>query len=78
MHVVPVKYAQYTFYFLMALLMSGLMSLVVTTINIGLVTGLIQAWLNAWIVGFLAALPTIMIVTPAVKKIVNQLVVESD
>ena len=78
MHFVPIKYAQYTFYFFMALLMSGLMALVVTTINIGLVSGLIQAWLNAWSVGFLAALPAIMIVTPAVKKIVSHLVVESD
>jgi len=78
MHVIPKRYTQYAFYFLMALLMSGLMSLVVTTINIGVVPHLISAWFNAWVVGFLAALPAIMIVTPAVRKIVGHLVVECD
>lgn len=77
MHVIPKQYTQYVFYFFMALLMSGLMSLVVTTINIGVVPNLILVWFKAWIVGFLAALPAIMIVTPVVRKIVSQLVVES-
>ncbi len=78
MHFIPAKYTLYIFYFFMALLMSGLMSFVVTTINIGLVAELLQAWLNAWVVGFLAALPAIMFVTPVVKKIVNHLVVVSE
>lgn len=78
MQMIPKQYTQFTFYFLMALSMSGLMSFVVTTINIGIVPNLISAWLDAWIVGFLAALPAIMIVTPVVRKIVSQLVVRSD
>lgn len=78
MHTIPKQYAQFVFYFFMALLMSGLMSLVVTAINIGIAPNLISAWFKAWIVGFLAALPAIMIVTPAVRKIVGHLIVESD
>lgn len=78
MHVIPKQYTQYVFYFFMALLMSGLMSLVVTTINIGIVPNLISAWLSAWIVGFLAALPAIMIVTPAVRSIVGLFIVECE
>ena len=76
MHVIPKQYAQYVFYFFMALLMSALMSLVVTIINIGFVPNLIAAWFSAWVVGFLAALPAIMIVTPAVRRIVGHLIAE--
>lgn len=76
MHFIPKQYTQYVFYFFMALLMSGLMSLVVTTLNIGIVPHLIMAWFNAWLVGFLAALPAIMIVTPAVRRIVVHFIAE--
>ena len=77
MHFIPERYALVTFYFFMALLMSGLMSLVVTTINMGWVPNLVSIWIKAWTVGFIAALPAIMVVTPMVKKIVQNLVAKS-
>lgn len=78
MHFIPKRYTQFVFYFFMALLMSGLMSLVITAINIGVVPHLLFAWFNAWFVGFAAALPAIVIVTPTVRKIVALLIAKCD
>ena len=57
--------------------MSCIMSLVVSLLNVGLVDEIILVWLKAWLLSFVIAFPTIVAVTPAVKKLVK-LVVETD
>jgi hypothetical protein len=57
--------------------MSGIMSFVITLLNLGLVDGLASIWLHAWGIAFVVAFPTIVLVTPVVRALVN-LVVEKD
>ncbi len=80
MHFVPKKYGQFLFYVLMAFLMSGLMTFVITLFNIGIdmsrIAPVFFAWMRSWAVAFVAALPALMIVTPVVRRLVTQLVVE--
>lgn len=59
----------------MSLLMSCIMSLVISVFNIGLVEGIVLIWLKAWGFAFVVAFPTIITVSPIVRKLVN-LVVE--
>ena len=59
----------------MSLLMSCIMSLVISVFNIGLVEGIALVWLKAWGFAFVVAFPTIIMVSPIVRKLVN-LVVE--
>jgi hypothetical protein len=54
--------------------MSGFMSFVVTFINLGFVDGFLSFWLNAYWKAFIIAFPTIFIVVPQVRKIVNLLI----
>ena len=53
------------------------MSLVISLLNVGMVDEIIYVWLKAWLLSFVIAFPTIVAVTPAVKKLVK-LVVDTD
>ena len=66
----PMKYSPYVFSFFMSLLMSGIITLSITILNLGWVSGLFALWLNAWFAAFLIAFPTIVAVTPLVRKLV--------
>jgi len=76
--VISKKYTSYVFSFFMALLMSCLMSLVISIFNVGLVDDIISIWLKAWVFGFSVAFPTVIIVSPAVRKLVNLVVDNSE
>jgi len=68
------KYEFVLFAFLMALFMAGFMSFIVTLINIGFVDGILGIWFEAYWKAFLVAFPTIFVVVPRVRKIVNVLI----
>lgn len=68
------KYEFVLFAFLMALFMAGFMSFIVTLINIGFVDGLLYIWFEAYWKAFLVAFPTILVVVPQVRKVVNKLI----
>ncbi|GAB3039101.1 DUF2798 domain-containing protein [Bowmanella dokdonensis] len=68
---IPVKYASYVFSFFMSLLMSGIMSLAISIINLGWVDNMLSIWLRAWSMAFIIAFPTIIAVTPVVRKLVS-------
>lgn len=68
------KYEFVLFAFLMALFMAGFMSFVVTFINVGFIDGIFSMWIEAYWKAFLVAFPTIMVVVPKVRKIVNLLI----
>ena len=57
--------------------MSCIMSLIISLLNVGMVDEIIYVWLKAWLLSFVIAFPTIVAVTPAVKKLVK-LVVDTD
>lgn len=69
------KYTAQVFSFFMALLMSCIMSFVISIFNVGLVSGILLVWLKAWAFAFVVAFPTIILITPIVRKLVG-LVVE--
>jgi len=58
----------------MSLLMSCIMSFVISVFNIGLVDGIVLIWLKAWGFAFVVAFPTIIAVSPIVRKLVNAVV----
>lgn len=58
----------------MALLMSAIMSMVVSLLNVGLVENIFAIWLRAWGISFVIAFPTVIVVTPLVKRLVNLMV----
>jgi hypothetical protein len=64
------KYTPHVFSFFMALLMSGIMSFVISAFNMGLADSIFLIWLKAWLLAFVIAFPTIILVTPLVKKLV--------
>ena len=71
---IPAKYAPLLF----ALILSGLMSLLVSGIATLRATGLsaqfIALWLSAWLAAWLFAFPTVMVVAPLTRRLVNLLV----
>ncbi len=64
-------YQNIVFGFFMALLMSCFMSLVISIFNIGFVDNILYIWLRAWAFAFTVAFPTVIVVTPAVRKLVT-------
>ncbi len=60
--------AERVFVPLIALTMSGLMSFVMTASNLGIHAGFPLAWLQNWALGFVVALPTALLVVPAIRR----------
>ncbi|HCS65171.1 MAG TPA: DUF2798 domain-containing protein [Cellvibrio sp.] len=54
----------------MALLMSCIMSFIISVFNVGLVDNIVLIWLKAWLFAFIVAFPTILLITPTVRKLV--------
>lgn len=73
---IPKKYEQILFAFLMSLKMSFIMSGVITYINLGLPDTFLGFWFNAWYKAFFIAFPTILLVGPLVRRSINLLVVK--
>ncbi|CAI3804093.1 DUF2798 domain-containing protein [Rheinheimera sp. MM224] len=71
MIMIPSRFSPYVFSFFMSLLMSGVMSFCITTLNLGWVNNLLLLWLQAWSAAFVIAFPTIVLVTPLVRKLVT-------
>ncbi|MEO1089952.1 MAG: DUF2798 domain-containing protein [Pseudomonadota bacterium] len=60
------------------LLVSGLMSLVVSGVSTanarGVGDGFVSYWLGAWVFSWAVAFPTILVIAPAVRRMVQRLV----
>jgi hypothetical protein len=65
------KYQHIVFGFFMALLMSSFMSLIISIFNVGLVEDILYIWLKAWAFAFTFAFPSVIVVAPAVRKLVE-------
>ncbi len=68
---IPSRYSPYVFSFFMSLLMSGVMSFCITLLNLGWVTDVVMLWLQAWSAAFVIAFPTIVLITPLVRRLVT-------
>jgi Protein of unknown function (DUF2798) len=64
---------------LFGLVLSGLMSFLVSGISTlratGLVDGFMHLWISAWLMAWLVAFPTVLVVAPVAKRLVQKLVV---
>jgi hypothetical protein len=78
MKLIPKKYTTYVFSFFMALLMSCTMSLVISIFNVGLIEGIVSIWLKGWGFSFIVAFPTVIVVSPIVRKLVNLVIENSE
>ena len=54
-----------------SLIMSFIMSMVITFLNLGLVDNFLQLWMHAWLSAFLIAFPTILLVLPIARRLVE-------
>jgi Protein of unknown function (DUF2798) len=71
---IPARYAQVLFGFIL----SGLMSLIVSGLStlraLGWVDGFASLWLGNWLVSWAIAFPTVLVVAPLTRRIVARLV----
>ncbi len=67
---IPARYGNIVFAFYMSLIMSNVMSLFISLINVGFIEGIVGIWLRAWGLAFVVAFPTVVLVTPLVRRLV--------
>lgn len=72
---VPRKLEHFAFGFLLSGMMSFLISGVATVLAIGIVPGLVPTWLSSWISSWAIAFPTVLVVAPAVRRVLSRIVV---
>ena len=65
------KYQDLVFAFFMSFVMSCFMSLVISILNVGFVNNILYLWLKAWGFAFVIAFPTIILVSPVIRKLVS-------
>lgn len=70
---IPRKYAPMLF----GLMLSGVMSLLISGIAtlrvVGLASGFVGAWASAWTMAWGVTFPTVLLVAPLVRRVVDQL-----
>ena len=69
--VIDRKYQHIVFGFFMAFLMTCFMSLIISIFNVGFVDNILYIWLKAWAFAFIVAFPTVVVVAPVVRKLVE-------
>ena len=69
---IPRRHAGLLLAFFTSLLMSCLMSLVVTVRHVGFVADVWPLWFEAFPVAFVVAFPTVLVVLPLARRLVEQ------
>jgi hypothetical protein len=70
----PARYAGLLMPLILSAMMSAVVSFIATLNSIGFAANLVRLWLGAWSVSFLIAFPTLLLVLPIVRRLVNLLV----
>ena len=70
---IPAKFYRYVFAFIMSAFMAFFMSFVLTYLNLGFVDGFVKIWLIASVKAFVVAYPVLLLVSPSVAKITQNL-----
>ncbi|MBF6057391.1 DUF2798 domain-containing protein [Thiomicrorhabdus sp.] len=68
------RHQHIVFAFFMALLMSFLMSGVISAMNVGIPENFLIIWFHAWWTAFIIAFPSVLFVSPIVRRITNKLI----
>jgi uncharacterized membrane protein YphA (DoxX/SURF4 family) len=71
--VIPARYAQILFGFILSGLMSLLVSAIATARAIGLEPAFVTAWLASWLSSWAVAFPAVLIVAPVTRRLVAAL-----
>lgn len=66
--------APYLFSFFLSVFMSGIVSAIVTFRHVGISEEAFFMWLPSWLSSFIVAFPTVLIVNPIVRRIVNAII----
>ena len=71
---IPARYATIAFAFVLSALMSFLVSGIATLRNAGFTDDFFSLWIGAWLPSWLFAFPTVVVVAPIARRIVNRMV----
>lgn len=68
---IPARYAPVLFGFVLSSLMSFIVSGISTFRNAGLADGFVGQWVGAWLPSWAVAFPTVLVVGPIARRVVN-------
>lgn len=71
---IPARFTPIVFAFVMAMLMAFIMSGILTLVNLGPVAGFFSKWMHAFPIAWACAFPSVMLVSPIVRRLVAMLV----
>jgi hypothetical protein len=63
-----------TFALVMGLVTTGIVSFALIAINIGFSQRFAMVWLKAWLIGYVLAVPAILLIAPRLQALVDRLV----
>jgi len=63
-----------TFALVMGLITTGIVSFALIAINIGFSQRFAMVWLKAWVIGYVLAVPAILLIAPRLQALVDRLV----
>jgi hypothetical protein len=61
------------FAMLMGIITTGIVSLALVSVNRGFAQGFVWIWMKSWIIAYLVAMPAILILSPKVQRLANDL-----
>jgi len=61
------------FALLMSAVTTGIVSFAVVAVNLGFINQLLFVWLKSWLIGYIVAVPSILIIAPQIEKLVSYL-----
>jgi len=62
-----------TFALLMSLITTGIVSFTVIATNVGFVNHFWEIWIKSWLIGYIVAVPSILLIAPRIEKLVAHL-----
>ena len=65
------------FAMLMGVITTGVISFTLISLNLGFNERFLRIWLKSWAVGYMVAIPAILILSPSVQRVVNWLLRKS-
>lgn len=71
---IPARYQQYVFGFILSGLMSFMVSGIATYRSLGMIDGFFLVWITNWLPSWTVAYPTLLVVSPITRRIVSKLV----
>ncbi len=71
---IPVRYAQFLYSLILSGMVSFLVSGIATVLTVGLNMQFVHDWLSSWPFAWLVAFPSLFLLAPLVRRIVDGLV----